>query len=171
MEVTKHIGSVQSRWTGRPFPIRDPGVLLKLTGVVLALRIGAAGESWEREPGRHGLPLAGVGRYRNQLGHCPPHRSGGAAPGWRTAAGSLCGREWEMGGRSDQHPLPTSQTNNSVRRCSFPSFTPNCTLPLFFLKALQDLLLHLNPQSLCLHPEPYVSPMNLLCLLNTPHHP
>ena len=36
MEVTKHIGSVQSRWTGSPFPIRDPGVLLKLTEVVLA---------------------------------------------------------------------------------------------------------------------------------------
>ena len=37
-------GSVPSRWAWGPFPIRDPGGLLKPKRVEFALRTGAAGE-------------------------------------------------------------------------------------------------------------------------------
>ena len=158
--MTKHAGNVPSRWAGSPFPFRDPGVLLKPKGVELALRIGAAGESWEKEPGGSGLPLAGVGRYKSQLGHCPPHRSGGSAPVWRTAGGSLGqgGPGRKVSSRLPPHPKPQLQcpTENGVSQAS-PSSVPSFSFSSKLWR-LQGPLLHLNSQRLCLHPEPSSHP-------------
>lgn len=89
-------------------------MLLKPKGVGLALRTGAAGESWEKEPGGSGLPLAGAGPCKSQLGHCRPHRSGGSAPVWRSAGRSL--GLGDGGRRSEQDSLTCAKSQLKCRR-------------------------------------------------------
>ena len=68
----------------------------------------------EEVPGGSGLPLAGAGLCKSQLGHCPPHRSGGCAPVWRSAGQSL---GWGNGGRrSDQDSLASAKSQLKYRR-------------------------------------------------------
>lgn len=167
--------SVLSRWAGSLFPIRNPGVLLKPKGVGLALRTEAAGESWEKEPGGSGLPLAGAGPCKSQLGHCPPHRSGGSAPVRRSAGRSL---GWGMGAEGqNKTPSPVPNPNLNVKeKMEFPRLHPHMHPPLFLqsFDICQGPLFHLNPQRLCVHPEPPSQPHPepaLEGLLNTPHHP
>lgn len=151
--MRKRAESILSRRAGNPFPDGDPGVLLKPKLVRLALRTGTD-QSQVREPGGRGLPLAGVGQCRSQLGHCPPHRSGGSAPVWRTAGGSL---GWGRG-RTVRATLPNQLQRGTEDGASQAS--PSS----FFVKALALAGCQSTPQRLCLHSEPYMSLTNLLCL-------